>query len=207
MAPSPSSSTAPAALQQLGWQARLRWVHGICQGLPKVAQQLDEFLANQTGVVSTAREMQEWREAWVGFQQHKDAWVQACSQALQQAARKPPSQAGESSAGLVGKKYIQLLGDLGQALTNAMDPTQTRLPAQLLRGRRRGGGRLRESHSVSVMAAEAVMHPPQWSKRQTTAPALGSLGSCDPGLAGALTRSSRLTPSHMAMAAATNTEE
>jgi hypothetical protein len=44
--------------------------------------------------VSTAREMQEWREAWVGFQQHKDAWVQACTQALQQ-ARKPPSCWGE----------------------------------------------------------------------------------------------------------------
>ena len=113
---------------------------------------------------------------------------------------------GDGTA-LVGEEFIQLLSDLGQALTNAMDPTQARLPAQLLRGRRRGGGRLRESHSVSVMAAEAVMHPPQWSKRQTTAPALGSLGSCDPGLAGALTRSSRLTPSHMAMAAATNTEE
>ena len=113
---------------------------------------------------------------------------------------------GDGTA-LVGEEFIQLPSDLGQALTNAMDPTQARLPAQLLRGRRRGGGRLRESHSVSVMAAEAVMHPPQWSKRQTTAPALGSLGSCDPDLAGALTRSSRLTPSHMAMAAATNTEE
>jgi len=111
MAPSPSSSTAPAAQQQLGWQARLRWVHGICQGLPKVAQQLDEFLANQTGVVSTAREMQEWREAWVGFQQHKDAWVQACSQALQQAARKPPSQAGESSASGSAPLNFELLSD------------------------------------------------------------------------------------------------
>jgi hypothetical protein len=30
-------------------------------------------------------------------------------------------------------------------------------------------------------AAGAVMRPPQCSKRQTTAPALGSLGSCEPG--------------------------
>ena len=41
---------------------------------------------------------------------------------------------------------------------------------------------------------------------QTAAPALGSFGS-PPSLRGADTRSSRLTPSHMAMAAATNTEE
>jgi hypothetical protein len=40
---------------------------------------------------------------------------------------------------------------------------------------------------------------------QTVAPAWGSLGS--PSFLAGLTRSSRLTPSHMAMAAATNTEE
>ncbi len=39
----------------------------------------------------------------------------------------------------------------------------------------------------------------------TTAPAFGSSGSCS--LAAGLTRSSRLTPSHIAMAAATNTDE
>ncbi|WP_294256837.1 DUF1631 domain-containing protein [uncultured Comamonas sp.] len=111
MAPSQSSSTAPAAPQQLGWQARLRWVHGICQGLPRVAQQLDEFLANQTGVVSTAKEMQEWREAWIGFQQRKDAWVQACVPALQQAARKPPSGTGEGSASGSAPLTFELLSD------------------------------------------------------------------------------------------------
>jgi len=41
---------------------------------------------------------------------------------------------------------------------------------------------------------------------QTTAPAFGSSGS-RPGLPPPLTRSSRLTPSHMAMEAATKQEE
>lgn len=111
MALSQSSSTAPAAPQQLGWQARLRWVHGICQGLPKVARQLDEFLSNQSSAVSTAKEMQEWREAWVGFQQNKDAWLQAGAQALQQAARKPPSGGAESNASGSAPLTFELLSD------------------------------------------------------------------------------------------------
>lgn len=111
MALSQSSSTAPAAPQQLGWQARLRWVHGICQGLPKVAQQLDEFLSNQSSAVSTAKEMQEWREAWVGFQQNKDAWLQAGAQALQQAARKPPSGSTESNSSGSAPLTFELLSD------------------------------------------------------------------------------------------------
>ena len=53
------------------------------------------------------------------------------------------------------------------------------------------------------------MGPVCWGRAAapyTTAPALGSFGSCSlPGLA--LTRSSRLTPSHMAMPAATKMEE
>ena len=84
---SQSSHNAPAAQQQLGWQARLRWVHGICQGLPKVAQQLDEFLSNQSSSVAVQKEMQEWREAWQSFHLKKDVWVQASVNALQQAAR------------------------------------------------------------------------------------------------------------------------
>ena len=111
MALSQSSSTAPAAPQQLGWQARLRWVHGICQGLPKVAQQLDEFLSNQSSAVSTAKEMQEWREAWVGFQQNKDAWLQAGAQALQQAVRKPPSGSAESHSSGSAPLTFELLSD------------------------------------------------------------------------------------------------
>ncbi len=43
------------------------------------------------------------------------------------------------------------------------------------------------------------------ARRYTTAPAFGSLGS--PSRRPVLIRSSRLMPSHMAMAAATNTEE
>lgn len=98
MTPSQSSSLAPAAQQQLGWQARLRWAHGICQGLPKIAQQLDEFLSSQSGTVSTQKEMQGWHEAWTGFQEHRAAWLQAGTQALQQAARKPPLASGGSSS-------------------------------------------------------------------------------------------------------------
>ena len=98
MTPPQSSSNAPVTQQQLGWQARLRWTHGICQGLPAVAEQLDQFFTSQTTSVTAQGDMQECREAWASFQQHREAWVKACVQVLQQAARKPPLAEERSSA-------------------------------------------------------------------------------------------------------------
>lgn len=92
------SNNASAAQQQLGWQARLRWVHGICQGLPKVAQQLDEFLSSQSSSASVQIDAQAWRDVWQSFQSKKDAWVSASVNALQQAARKPRSASGLASS-------------------------------------------------------------------------------------------------------------
>ena len=106
-----SSPNAPAAQQQLGWQARLRWVHGISQGLTKVAQQLDEFFSTQSSVVATQKEMQEWREAWQSFQPNKDAWVRASAQALQQAARKPLQGSSESVVATSAPLTFELLSD------------------------------------------------------------------------------------------------
>jgi hypothetical protein len=90
MTPSQPSSIAPAARQQLGRQARLRWVHGICQGLPAIARQLDAFLGQPGEKAGTQRQMQEQREAWEDFQAHQAAWLQHSIQALQQAARQQP---------------------------------------------------------------------------------------------------------------------
>ena len=127
---SQSSHNAPAAQQQLGWQARLRWVHGICQGLPKVAQQLDEFLSNQSSSVAVQKEMQEWREAWQSFQLKKDVWAQASVNALQQAARKPPLGSGESVTSTSAPLTFELLSDdvvenkiLASRITLAMGET------------------------------------------------------------------------------------
>lgn len=127
---SQSSHNAPAAQQQLGWQARLRWVHGICQGLPKVAQQLDEFLSNQSSSVAVQKEMQEWREAWQSFHLKKDVWVQASVNALQQAARKPPLGSGESVTLTSAPLTFELLSDdvvenkiLASRITLAMGET------------------------------------------------------------------------------------
>ena len=106
-----SSPNAPAAQHQLGWQARLRWVHGISQGLTKVAQQLDEFFSTQSSVVATQKEMQEWREAWQSFQPNKDAWVRASAQALQQAARKPLQGSSESVVATSAPLTFELLSD------------------------------------------------------------------------------------------------
>ncbi|GGH52591.1 hypothetical protein GCM10010975_07350 [Comamonas phosphati] len=89
MMPAQPSSIAPAARQQLGGQARLRWAHGIAQGLPAIAQQLDFFLGQPSGSSGTQKQMQEQREAWEDFQAHKAAWLQGSVQALQQAARQP----------------------------------------------------------------------------------------------------------------------
>ena len=109
MTPTQSPSNAPAAQQQLGWQARLRWTHGICQGLPAVADQIEAFLSTQSTTVTAQGETQEWREAWSGFQQLRQAWLQACTQVLQQAARKPPQ--GEVRSSASAPLTFELMGD------------------------------------------------------------------------------------------------
>ena len=144
MALSQSSHNAPAAQQQLGWQARLRWVHGICQGLPKVAQQLDEFFATQSSSVSATHEMQDWREVWAGFQSSQNAWVQASAKALQQAARKSPTGTRESSPSSSAPLTFELLSDdvvenkilasrmalaMGEALQPGFEPMRLRIQA------------------------------------------------------------------------------
>ena len=111
MTPSQNSSNAPAAQQQLGWQARLRWAHGIAQGLPGVAQKLDEFLSSQSASTYSQKEMQEWREAQMSFDASQFAWLQACTQALQQAARKPPVAATGSKSTGAGLLTFELLSD------------------------------------------------------------------------------------------------
>ena len=113
MTPSQNSINVPAAQQQLGWQARLRWAHGIAHGLAGVAKKLDEFLTNQTGSSFSQKEMQELREAQMGFGAHQLAWLQACTSVLQQAARKPPVTAAteNKSAAGGGPLNFELLSD------------------------------------------------------------------------------------------------
>ena len=144
MALSQSSHNAPAAQQQLGWQARLRWVHGICQGLPQVAKQLDAFFSEQSSSVAAANEMQDWREVWGSFQSHQNAWVQACATALQQAARKSPTGAKESSTSASAPLTFELLSDdvvenkilasrmalaMGETLQPGFEPMRLRIQA------------------------------------------------------------------------------
>ena len=110
MTPSQPSSIAPAARQQLGGQARLRWVRGIVQGLPAIVQQLDLFLGQPGSSAGTLRQMQEQREAWEDFREHKSAWLQNSIQALQQAARQQPS-APPAAARSAAPLAFELLSD------------------------------------------------------------------------------------------------
>ena len=122
----------------------MRWVHGICQGLPKVAQQLDEFFATQSSSVSATHEMQDWREVWAGFQSSQNAWVQASAKALQQAARKSPTGARESGSSSSAPLTFELLSDdvvenkilasrmalaMGETLQPGFEPMRLRIQA------------------------------------------------------------------------------
>ena len=111
MTSSQTSSNAPAGQPQLGWQARLRWAHGIARGLAGVAQKLDEYFLEQASSVGAHRDMQVWHEAQLSFRTHRVAWVQASAQALQEAARKPPVMAAEEKKSVSSTLTFELLGD------------------------------------------------------------------------------------------------
>ncbi len=112
--------------------------------MPKVAQQLDEFFATQSSSVSATHEMQDWREVWVGFQSSQNAWVQASAKALQQAARKSPTGARESSSSSSAPLTFELLSDdvvenkilasrmalaMGETLQPGFEPMRLRIQA------------------------------------------------------------------------------
>lgn len=171
MTSSQTSSNAPAAQQQLGWQARLRWVHGIGQGLAGVAQKLDEFLSSQSASAYAQKEMQELREVQMSFDAHQFAWLQASTQALQQAARKSPvSASADSKSKGVAPLSFELLSDdavenkilasrmalaMGETIQSGFDAMRLRI--QMLEGQELSAQDMFRAESICLHLIEQWM--------------------------------------------------
>lgn len=94
---------------ELGAQARRRFLDVLVQGLPALAEACETqllALASQTG---TAREMQLHRDAWLGWQQHRKAFVEGLQSAWLKALH-PPAPSAPRVAQL-DVMSLQLVGD------------------------------------------------------------------------------------------------
>ena len=109
------SAPVPFSPQRdLARQVRQQFVKTLSTGLHGVDQVILDFLTallNQTG---TQREMQERRDAWQLYGQHRSAWVQATQKAWQQAGQTPSASAAappRSPAALNLDFSLELLSD------------------------------------------------------------------------------------------------
>lgn len=148
--PSPSSP-------ELGAQVRRRFVDALIQGLPALVESCETqllALASQTG---TARDMQLHRDAWLGWQQHRKAFVEGL-QAAWLRALQPVEPAALRSTQL-DMMNLQLVGD--DVLDNQI--TASRM-AQALSDRVGAGfqelrGKLQELPRGGDLATDDVLRP------------------------------------------------
>jgi len=101
------TSTAHRRLAQL---ARQRFVDGLCAGLPTLDKRVYEFLTEIMGQTATQREMQQRRDAWMGYQAHRKAWAELVTRAWREGlAPQPVSSAMPLDGGLelVGEDVVE----------------------------------------------------------------------------------------------------
>jgi len=142
---------------ELGAQVRRRFVDVLVQGLPALAEGCETqllALASQTG---TARDMQMHRDAWLGWQQHRKAFIDGLQGAWLKALH-PPGPVAARSAQL-DMMNLQLVGD--DVLDNQI--TASRM-AQALSERVGAGfqelrGKLQELPRGGDLGADDVLRP------------------------------------------------
>ena len=105
--------TPPSVPQRrLARQARQRFVEGICAGLPDLDKVVLDFLSNLMSQTGTAREMQAHRDAWMLYQQHHAAWIDATGKAWREAlASHSTTTRGALMAGGGAGSTFELLSD------------------------------------------------------------------------------------------------
>lgn len=170
----PLPSNAPAAAPHpLGLQARLHWLQGLCAGLPAVADQLLEYMAQQAAAVGTQREMQERREAWTSYRECQSEWLRTSLKALQAALQQgqaAPAPAAPAPASVPPPLSFELLGDdvvenkilasrmalaMGESTGAAFETLRLRL--QLVEGRELASDDILRSEFVCLRLVEQWM--------------------------------------------------
>ena len=142
---------------ELGAQLRRRFVDVLVQGLPALAEGCETqllALASQTG---TARDMQMHRDAWLGWQQHRKAFVDGLQAAWLRALHPPGAAAPRAEP--LDMMDLQLVGD--DVLDNQI--TASRM-AQALSERVGAGfqelrGKLQELPRGGDLGADDVLRP------------------------------------------------
>ncbi|WCM93011.1 DUF1631 domain-containing protein [Acidovorax sp. NCPPB 2350] len=102
----PPPSTPLSNARRLARQGRQRFIEGLCEGLPGLGLELQEFTVQLMGLTATQREMQDRRDFWMRYQQSRAAWIAGATRALRDAlaplasTRSGALSAGPSLAGL-----------------------------------------------------------------------------------------------------------
>ena len=65
--------------RRLGRLARQRFVEGLCAGLAEIDKSLFDFLTELMGLTATQREMQNRRDSWERYKNHRKDWTDAAA--------------------------------------------------------------------------------------------------------------------------------
>lgn len=104
-----SAATSPDARRRLSWQARERFVQGLCTQLAALDKLLLDHLTERMAAPGTLREMQSRRDAWMLYQQRHERWMAYVEQALRQAAS--AAVAAKPAAASAPPRSFELLSD------------------------------------------------------------------------------------------------
>jgi len=142
---------------ELGAQVRRRFVDVLVQGLPALAEACETQLLTLASQTGTARDMQMHRDAWLGWQQHRKAFVEGLQAAWLRALHLPGAAAPRAEP--LDMMNLQLVGD--DVLDNQI--TASRM-AQALSERVGAGfqelrGKLQELPRGGDLGADDVLRP------------------------------------------------
>ena len=95
--------------KQLARQARERFVGEISRSLGEMGNAVQEQLLRQLDQPSNLREMQDRRDAWTLYQQHRQTWINGTVAAWQRALLPPAATSARSRQD--DEPSLELLGD------------------------------------------------------------------------------------------------
>ncbi|NMM77207.1 hypothetical protein B2J88_34965 [Rhodococcus sp. SRB_17] len=105
------TSAPPPTQHRLAGAVRRQFVEGLASGLAGLDKALLEFLATLMSQTGTQRQTQERRDAWMEYQAHRAAWVQALGSAWRVEALAAPAAAPTTRRGLPADTGFELLSD------------------------------------------------------------------------------------------------
>jgi hypothetical protein len=159
------ANLSPDSIKELTEGVRKRFVESLVAALPALIEAVEKQLLGLMNQVGTSREMQNHRDAWMDWQQHRKDWSEGLTQALGTALNPAPKSTPKPDVDIMN---LELVGDdmvenkliaarMAQALTETLGPDFTELRSrlqELLQGTDSSGGDVLKLDTFTLLLVE-----------------------------------------------------